>query len=359
MQICTSCGEVVATESQKFCSNCGNPVKAKNPEVGHSDPSVNSHRPSGFSESITKLRKKLVKPEDSANQLRSLVSGIRKLVIITLSIAAVLAGLSFVPGLYSPLTAENMPSLDDRISNEDLAEISKKICNQLFATAPSSSTLADLENQIDSVVAVGEGNSGRDLLALSKRVTWLEPSDRLSSFESQVESLVVGLLKETIQGLGILGINSQNESILANKWLNQFEMRVKQNCSFDGIEERVVSVLTRYDTVINRATEVVQAAPWYPEDYFEITSDLAGKWNTFEGSWPCSSCGFWKMKVISKMGCPAGVYVELNITQNGVVVDWTNDTLASLAPGATGQLVFENYPFIPNARGEITEANCR
>jgi hypothetical protein len=66
----------------------------------------------------------------------------------------------------------------------------------------------------------------------------------------------------------------------------------------------------------------------------------------------------WQIRVTAPDGCPNGVYAEMNITDDaGVVVDYSNDALGSLAPGQTGVLTFTHFDDAPR-QGEITQVSC-
>jgi hypothetical protein len=66
--------------------------------------------------------------------------------------------------------------------------------------------------------------------------------------------------------------------------------------------------------------------------------------------------------VISKNGCPSGVYGSLNIQKSGVTLDWTNDSVPYLGPMEKARLAFEKYGYSEsgsNYQGDLTMLNCR
>jgi hypothetical protein len=97
---------------------------------------------------------------------------------------------------------------------------------------------------------------------------------------------------------------------------------------------------------------------WVPTGYYPWSEDksIAYKWVKVNND--CYSCIYWTLEVVSKLGCSGGVYGEMNILQNGVVVDYTNDTLSYLSPGQKGRLSFETYRD-GTFTGRLTELNCR
>lgn len=99
---------------------------------------------------------------------------------------------------------------------------------------------------------------------------------------------------------------------------------------------------------------------WAPAGFDTYDDDLAVKWVTNEGDWPCDDCNFWKLKVISQYGCPNGVYGEINMLDaNDTVVNWTNDSIPSLGSNQSAILIFENYPYDDYIEsGQLVELNC-
>jgi Protein of unknown function (DUF2510) len=97
---------------------------------------------------------------------------------------------------------------------------------------------------------------------------------------------------------------------------------------------------------------------WVPTGYYPWSEDksIAYKWVKVNND--CYSCIYWTLEVVSKLGCSGGVYGEMNILQNGIVVDYTNDTLSYLAPGQKGRLSFETYRD-GTFTGRLTELTCR
>jgi hypothetical protein len=89
-----------------------------------------------------------------------------------------------------------------------------------------------------------------------------------------------------------------------------------------------------------------------------MTKGLAGKWT--RDYVDCYGCSYWTLDVVSKNGCPSGVYVEMSILRDGVAVDWTNDSLSSLSPGQKGKLEFRAYlsGSGSNYTGSISESSC-
>ena len=98
---------------------------------------------------------------------------------------------------------------------------------------------------------------------------------------------------------------------------------------------------------------------WVPDGYYAWTDDksVAYKWIEGAGN-DCYDCRYWTLEVISKYGCSDGLYGEMNIEKNGIVVSYSNDTLNYLGPYQAGRLSFETY-IDGSITGDLTELNCR
>ena len=98
---------------------------------------------------------------------------------------------------------------------------------------------------------------------------------------------------------------------------------------------------------------------WVPDGYYAWPDDksIAYKWISNAGN-DCYSCRYWTMEVVSKYGCSDGVYGEMNIEKNGVVVGFTNDTINYLGPFQAGRLSFETY-IEGSITADPTELKCR
>ena len=98
---------------------------------------------------------------------------------------------------------------------------------------------------------------------------------------------------------------------------------------------------------------------WVPDGYYAWTEDksVAYKWINGAGN-DCYDCRYWTLEVVSKNGCYDGLYGEMNIEKNGIVVSYSNDTLNYLGPYQAGRLSFETY-IEGSITGDLTELNCR
>ena len=129
-----------------------------------------------------------------------------------------------------------------------------------------------------------------------------------------------------------------------------------------GLTSRISQVREQVSEVSSKAAEISALAsqrPWYPKGFFEITEGFAGKWIR-GASDPCGygpRCTYWTLDVVGENGCPSSVYVEVNFTRNGSVVDWGNDSLPSLNSMQKGRLQFYTYD-LPVDSIQIADVSC-
>ena len=95
----------------------------------------------------------------------------------------------------------------------------------------------------------------------------------------------------------------------------------------------------------------------HPTDYTGWTEDDNVAWRWVDDP-NCDNYDCWQINVISRSGCPDGLYVEMNLFDNSdVVIDYTNDSLGSLPKGQVAVLTLEDIEG-NSASGRIEEINC-
>jgi len=349
-KFCENCGSSLL-RGAVFCQKCGTEVGKPNKQVKFQIPN-----PSG----IFKRTKGSLTVEGLTSKIARKFKSNRRLLVTSIAgfglAIVVFVVLAFTPGAFSPLNSGQIPKFNDAISEDRQSEVASNLCTNLEGSLPSDSTLSEYENRISEIRAVGTNE--RAMLAFSNKTIWMTNSSEFGYIDDAISSAVAIGLKEILDSPPIWGVDESNRDMITKAWQKDFTVALLESC---GLTDQVASAKDKaalYDRVVNDAVRIAASAPWYPRGYFELVDGLAGKWNTFSGSSPCYDCSFWKMLVVSRDGCPGGVYVEINISQGGTVVDWTNDSLSQLNSGRKGQMIFENYPFVPNAKGEVSDASC-
>jgi hypothetical protein len=362
---CSNCGNNLGAEKPKFCGNCGTPtgkskVAKKKPA---NDESVEVSEASSSAPEETNTEEVFSEVTETA-ELSSLQQKLDEIptrlkIIYGSAIAAVLAifvGLGFVPGLYAPLNATNMPTMADQFTTEELKKIARSHCTTLNNTVPTAETLAVYEDQIAQIKKVGEGDEGRKMKTFASKATWLAPTSTQSDFTARVEAVISAALTDTVKDVELLGLSDSNRGLMESLWSSAFTTLVKAECDFEGVETETLSTLSTYDNVMSRASSVASNAPWYPKGYYEYSTNLAYKWVT--KSYDCWSCWYWHLKVITNVVCPSGIYVEGNIFTGASITDWTNDTVPYLGPGQTATLRLVTYQNARPTNIELTNLRC-
>ena len=164
--------------------------------------------------------------------------------------------------------------------------------------------------------------------------------------------------KLELANLGIVYKTEEEESQDADKGL---VLRTEPSAGgeLNGPIVLVVSAGPPY--VKPKVTPIVEPI-WWPDGYTKFDKDIAYKFTTddYRGD-PCgySRCSFWVIEVVARFGCPGGVYAKVNILKSGKVVDWSNENLAGLSNGQTGEMVFTAYGLGSGSyTGQIVDFSC-
>lgn len=171
------------------------------------------------------------------------------------------------------------------------------------------------------------------------------------------------VMEASYEGITQLFASSERDDIAKAdqkaKWKEEWSGFVLDECGLSKKYEEIQGIFEESLAARERFILLAESAPWYPENFDGYGDNLAYRWSTFEGGWPCNSCSFWKVTVMTKDGCPGGIYAELNILKGGTVVGWTNDRIASLRAGQTAVMEFVEYPYRSGSTGQLTEMTCR
>lgn len=118
--------------------------------------------------------------------------------------------------------------------------------------------------------------------------------------------------------------------------------KLKEDCS--KVEQRV-----------QQTTEDMLNA-WKKGIDYEWSSDLVWEWVHSGGD--CYGDYCWRIKIVSKNECPNGVYAEINIMDDGVVIDYTNATLGYLGAGQPAILTFNEFGEGGTLTGSLVDLRC-
>lgn len=107
--------------------------------------------------------------------------------------------------------------------------------------------------------------------------------------------------------------------------------------------------------------EIAAEDTWAPPEGFTYwRDDGTVAWRWVEGlDCPSYSDGCWHVDVVTRDGCPDGVYVSLNkLNADETVVGYTNDTLPVLEAGQVGRLTLTASSDDGEVSGRVAEIDC-
>lgn len=100
---------------------------------------------------------------------------------------------------------------------------------------------------------------------------------------------------------------------------------------------------------------------WIPTDFSGYPSDdnVAWRWATSNETKCSYSSGVcWAAMVITRDGCPSGIYAEIAILdKSGVQIDYTNDTTTRVLPKTKVKLTFDTFNDQAE-KAQIAEIRC-
>jgi hypothetical protein len=100
---------------------------------------------------------------------------------------------------------------------------------------------------------------------------------------------------------------------------------------------------------------------WIPSDFsgFQSDNNIAWRWATSkETNCTYSSGSCWAAMVITRDGCPSGIYAEIAILdKSGVQIDFTNDSTTRVLPKTKVKLTFDTFNEQAE-KAQISEIRC-
>lgn len=101
---------------------------------------------------------------------------------------------------------------------------------------------------------------------------------------------------------------------------------------------------------------------WIPSDFSGLSENdnVAWRWGTSsETNCTYSSSSCWSVMIITRDGCPSGIYAELAILdRSDVQIDYTNDSTTSVPPNTKVKLTFDTFNEEADT-ARIGEITCR
>lgn len=266
-----------------------------------------------------------------------------KVIAITLlSLVAVIAFVVVASGIENSkyIKAETNPELSASLSPSKIEQIALEHCDALAGALPTDATVKALNQRAAALTKYGAGTArkAQKLLNASK---WVY-STEIKDIDAALAGVTVGALDEVIAKTDT--IREDDRGVFADLWAAPFLTQALETCDLNARVDAARSAQASFTSAKSSLETYAASVPWYPDGYNEWSGDsnVAWKWaNGLDcnlGDW----C--WHIKLIAQSGCPGGVYAELNILDSGDnVIDYTNDTVASLGAMQTAVMEFSTY----------------
>lgn len=144
--------------------------------------------------------------------------------------------------------------------------------------------------------------------------------------------------------------------------IDRFERDALYACRLSKAVRDVDAVLVSLDSETAEVLAAAASRPWFPEDYSPAPNDesVAFKWDDNVSGCQDSYGYCWGIRVVTRDGCPSGLYASINILKGDTVIDFSNDSLNGLDAGQVAEMEFQAFP--PEGSGtlsgHIKEINC-
>lgn len=342
---CTRCGnQIDQSQEARFCSSCG-------ANVGSVPTPAVPKEPSAFQQSLTKYL--------AATRTWIANLNLRKVALFAgsglVALVLILVGAVFAIDEYK-ITAKDKVELSTVLSDSELKGLVDESCAPAKALIISPSDRSTYETHLTALERYASSPNSRLVLKFQNANYWT--TDTLPDIEEQLLTDVRRTLGGALKKNPRIQADSQ-DAILASL-IPAFRSKVLSDCGIEDEFKDSAEFTASYNSTQADFSSKADSAPWYPAGYFERndgSDQLAFKW--VERGHDCYSCYQWDMNVISKYGCPGGIYAQINIEQGSNVVGWTNDSLPSLSAGQTGQLRFQSYlSGYGSLTANLVELNC-
>jgi hypothetical protein len=285
----------------------------------------------------------------------SIAGGVTATVALVLGLVAYNASLMGSEAqIESNLSYEGYPQLREKfeaipISDTDCESVSLLIDFEPFAVEAAEK----LEIAKEAYLASTEFTA-KDYLEENPWMRTARLPESEKPYGQFIRELSNPLLDKTILELDIDSQEEFNENSV-DAWYNTYSNHVLKTCGLSEKFQEKKEIVTSFETAITSVINKAAREPWYPEGFQEVagfagfafqTSDRAC---TFRGS-----CAVFY--IVSKTDCSSNLYVQVNLLNGGVVVDWSNDTATVRA----GQVALMETTFSYRGGGnlEFAKISC-
>lgn len=334
---CSKCGaDLAGSHGAKFCPSCGKPLLQKPNaskqiiETWIKSASASADAAIGsVARSVASLRGRLASLDK------------RKFAIVSASsiVAAILlvGGATFAVGEYQ-ISDKDDVSLQMVIDDQTSRDLAAAACAPMKSELIEPEDMPLHEEHLALLRQVSASSNLRGILNYQNNNYWT--SDTLPDLTESLDAQVKDLLSPELRGNS--RIMKDSFDAVLTKVSPEFRQLILDNCGIRTEYENQVGFSVSYNLAQAAFAAKADSAPWYPAGYYETPDGLLA-WKWVSKYKDCYSCRYSHVSVIAKEGCYGGVYAETNFLNNGVVIDWTNDSIPALSAGQKAVLSFVSY----------------
>ena len=154
------------------------------------------------------------------------------------------------------------------------------------------------------------------------------------------------------------GICNSNNAATAKEEAAEVAAKAKADAKREAALAKMHAAEAKRKAEASKANAAAEAK-FKAEGWFQLKPGIYGRWctETCNNSKVIGRSTYWLMEVWAKDRSAGDIYARINITSNGTVVGWTNDT-TYLSHGQKGILTFSTYQSGVNG-AQLTEFNAR
>lgn len=279
-----------------------------------------------------------------------------------MGLAAVIAGMVVVGLIAAGVSNVNQKNDASNLAYATWSKniekpISEASCLDLQKVITSGPTITKAIKLRSKAMSAAKGVSVWSASTYISKNSWVNDSRDLSQeFQAELRNLIDPILRINVEGThregAVSGLN-QRKAL----WQAAFLDFAISDCKLSDALSKSENIVSQVQTSAISIQTAASNRPWYPKGYEEISGypDYAYKNGGASCSYSFGSCA--TFRIVAKYGCAGTLYVETNSLENGVIVDWGNDTVRALAPG---QIAAMETTFSNDAGGNwtFTELNC-
>jgi hypothetical protein len=252
------------------------------------------------------------------------------------------------------LKPENSPELATSLSAIKVEVAAQDKCSALAATIPSDATIQALISRTGVMNKYGAGAARRASAFLSS-TSWIDGTE-ITDITTAMDDALIGALDDVIAKTP--AIREADRVAFAELWAPEFKTLAISKCGLESQMAAALGAQSGFSSAKDNLETLAASVPWYPDGFNEWSDDSSIAWKWVDGGGCNLGDWCWHIKVITEGGCPNGVYAEMNILDSADnVVDYSNDTVPSLAAGSTALLEFATYNST-HAAGQMVTITC-